>query len=133
MIEQIGRCWLWAVIAAALCTPLQAAPSFTCETFGRMFKCVAAGVDDYSILPEWSLHRHKSKRMSYGFEFSETAPKQWTLIEMKMFPDDQSGAPYDGIVAEIARVWVRQCNGRAYFTRYFENVEPPACPKKTKR
>jgi hypothetical protein len=98
---------------------------------GRSFMCYSVyPPEKYSLLPKWILHT-KPAYESFGEDFSLfDAPRSWTLLEMRLYPDDQSEAPYDGAVYLPFRAWVRNCNGLATYAKYFENLPLPECPKR---
>lgn len=105
---------------------------FKCENEGQDFRCVAFGVEDLEIAPLWILHS-KHPFQSYGYDLEYKAPAQWTVIEMRAYPNDQTGAPHDGRIYIRSRGWVRQCNDRAVFYPYIEQIEPPSCQKMNRK
>lgn len=102
-------------------------PQITCKGTGREFVCTAPGTQDYTYLPKWIYHT-KPIFESYGEEFRSKASKNWTILEMNIYPNDQSQAPYDGALYYHTEVWVGVCKGYTVFTYVIKEIKPE-CPK----
>jgi hypothetical protein len=111
---------------AAICAAGEVRPGFTCKTEGQNFRCKALNTATNSTLPLWILH-WKGEFQAFGEEFVYRSPNEWSVIEMRLYPDDQSEAPYDSKIYLRSRSWTRICKGRAVFYPYYEGVEPPPC------
>lgn len=132
MIQRIGWMCVLAMVAMAGIPVAEEAPnpSFTCKSYGRAFTCTAANVEQFTLLPEWKWHHKTRPYRSYGGHFHYMAKKEPVMLEMRVYLDDQSEAPYDGVIYKQARVWVRLCGTKAKFGRYVEGAEPPPCSTK---
>jgi hypothetical protein len=126
---RVGVAAVLVVGMAAICS---AAPGFNCKTEGQNFRCKALNIEEFSTLPLWVLHR-RGEFQAFGEEFVYRAPAEWSVIEMRIYPDDQSEAPYNSSVYIRTRSWTRICKGRAVFYPFYEGVEPPPCKIATKK
>lgn len=99
-----------------------------CFGSGRSFTCIGSGMGELDSAPLWIFHKKNQPYRTWGEEFKyQPTPKDWTVLEMRVYPWDQSGAPYNGVVFTQVRTWVRVCKDRTVFYPYHEGIKPPAC------
>lgn len=109
-------------------------PGYTCskeQVHGRAFTCNAINLTEAYHVPMWVLHTKPGAYRTWGEHFHQMSPKEWTMLEMRLYPVDQSEAPYDKITYRSYRSWVRTCpvgrGDKAVFSAYVEGIEPPPC------
>lgn len=105
-------------------------PCYDCQSYGKPAKCVSGNAEKISIpVPEWRLHT-KPMYIVFGESFESRAPREWTVLEMRVYPDDQNGVPEDSVRVVVARGWVRLCHGRVVFS---SEATPSGCPKNERK
>lgn len=112
------------ILAASLYSQDTPRPKFSCINSGRNFTCKASNIESYSLLPLWIFGNYSA----YGEEFGYVSPKEPRVLEMRVYPDDQSAAPYNSRVYFQALGWVRRCKDKAMFAPYVEGQNAPGCP-----